>query len=106
MQELTRHSKAVQRLVFEGKILEDDKTVKFYKIEKDSKLFLEVLSPILIKLEKENGDIISHQVTTEVTVEELKRNIENSEGLPFNAQRIFHRGRMLEDAEKCVRVRE
>ena len=85
-------------LVFDGKVLKDNKELKEYKkIESNSTLDLTYIKPIQIFVKTLTGEKLTVSISQYSTVEELKINIEEIEGLPIDQQRLIFDGRQLED---------
>ena len=94
-----------QRLIFEGKQLEDERTLSDSNIHPQSTLQL------VLRLRGTKGQILGAQIfirtldgrriTLEVnpldTIENIKMSLQDREGIPFNEQRLIFDGRQLED---------
>ncbi|CAM4787281.1 unnamed protein product [Rotaria magnacalcarata] len=88
-----------QRLVFEGKLLENRRTLSDYNIDFDNTVFLFHLGPrsIQIFIEIPTVKTLTLQADPSDTIKSVKRNIKDIEHIRAEDQRLVFDGRQLED---------
>ena len=90
-----------QKLIFDGKELEDDYTLAYYRIVNDSVLYFG--SPTYIFVKTLTGKTITIEIkNNEELVSSVKEKIKVKEGIPPHEQRLIYAGKQLEDKESLA----
>ena len=88
-----------QEMRFSGNHLEDHKKLKEYKIESDRTIFLIPINLIFVRVKTSSSKIIKISINPYSTIQELKRTIQNKEGIPIDHQRLELTGVQLKDKD-------
>ena len=88
-----------QRLMFDGKQLENEKTVYYYNIQQGDTVHQElgIYRSMKIKTLTCTGKTIQLEVEESDTIKKMKTIVQDKEGIPSEKQRIFYDGKELEN---------
>ena len=91
-----------QILFFAGEELENDKTLRDYRIKRGSTLELVTRQGDgrLIYVRTPTDHILGLEIGPSDTIQSIKAMIQDEEGIPSHEQRLFHALRKLEDSQK------
>ena len=78
-----------QHLYFAEKKLSDEKSLVYYGVQKESTLFLKIGQSMKIYVEKTSEETITLDVLPNETIETIKAEIYEKEGIPVNQQNLF-----------------
>ncbi len=93
-----------QRLIYDGNILTDEQTLNILGIRNNATLYMVLTTicsntypPIIISIQKLNGDIFKMSCTLNDTVQTLKQNTQNQEGYDAETQILVFKYDRLEN---------
>lgn len=90
----------IQRILFCGKTLEDNKTLSYYNIQNESTIHLIICvikNKIRIFIKKLSGIEFTLYVKPSELISDVKARILYKDGVPYNQQRLIFNGKQLED---------
>jgi len=88
-----------QRLIYDGKVLENGSKLRDYNIQEKSTLYLSDprRCDMQIFVKMPTGKTIVLKVEASNTIEKLKNKIQGREGIPIARQQLMYAGRHLEN---------
>ena len=87
----------IQRLIYNGQLLEDSKTLAHYDIHRKSYIHLRMVGGIQMFVKALTGRTLTVEIDASDQVEVLKRKIEYKEGIAPGDQRLIFSSMQLED---------
>ena len=95
-----------QHLISAGRSLEDDRTLGYYNIQKESTIrcVLRLRGGMLIFVQISNGEVITLEVDGSDTIGKMKSKIEYRTGVSSKTQRLFFDGKLLKDRQTLADI--
>lgn len=89
----------MQRLIYQGNSLEDDQTLEDCKVTNEATIHwvLRVGGDLQVLVKTPTGKTLTLSVCSRSTVGEVKRNVQDREGIPPDQQSLLFNGRDMED---------
>ena len=89
-----------QRLFFAGNEMDDDLTLRNYKVKEEKMIVLILVKFQILNLRMLSGRIMTITVHQDDNIADVKDKFQAEEGIPPEQQRIFFAGHQLEDWRK------